>query len=104
MLCLESWIFGFLHASGFCIALVMVFWIIDCRFCAEDCCDGMVILVYGFLCCDMPPLVLLIVCCLPSSILVVLLGAYVPLGLLDLVVLYVGMLELPPVLLQESLV
>jgi hypothetical protein len=47
---------------------------------------------------------LLIICCLPSSILVVLPGAYVPLGLLDLVVLCVGMLELPPVLLEVSLV
>jgi hypothetical protein len=82
----------------------MVFKIVDCRFCAEDCCDGVVILVYGFLCCGMPPLLLLIIFCLPSSILVVLPGAYVPLGLLDLVMLCAGMLELPQVLLQVSLV
>jgi hypothetical protein len=82
----------------------MVFWIVDCRFCAEDYCDGVMILAYGFLCCDMPPLLLLIICCLPSSIHLVLPGAYVPLGLLDLVMLYVGMLDLPPVLLQEFLV
>jgi hypothetical protein len=104
MLWWEFWIFGFLHALDFCVIFVMVFWIINYSFCVEDYCDGMVILVYVFLCCGMPPLLLLIICCLPSSILVVLPGAYVPLGLLDLVVLCVGMLELPPVLLQVSLV
>jgi hypothetical protein len=61
-------------------------------------------LVYGFLCCGVPPLLLLIIYCLPSSILVVLLGAYVPLGPPDLVVLCAGMLELPLVLLRVSLV
>jgi hypothetical protein len=104
MLWWESWIFGFLHASDFYVILVMVFSIVDYRFCAEDYCDGEVILVYGFLYCGMPPLLLLIICCLPSSILVVLPGAYVPLGLLDLVMLCAGMLELPPVLLQVSLI
>jgi hypothetical protein len=62
-----------------------------------------VILVYGFLCCDMPPPLLLIICCLPSSTHLALLGAYVPSGLLDLAVSYVGMLELPPMLLPEFL-
>jgi hypothetical protein len=51
----------------------------------------------------LPPL-LLIICCLPSSIRLVLRGAYVPSGLLGLVVLYTSMLELAPVLLQEFLV
>jgi hypothetical protein len=100
----ESWIFGFLHALGFSVALVMVFYIVGYRFCAEDYHDGVVILVCVFLCCGMPPLLLLTICCLPSSILVVLPGAYVPLGLLDLAVLCAGMLELLPVLLQVSLV
>jgi hypothetical protein len=82
-----------------CIILVMASWIIDFRFYAEDCCIGMVILVYGFLCCDMPPPLLLIIYCLPSSIHLVLRGACVPSGLLDLVMLYAGMLALPPMLL-----
>jgi hypothetical protein len=82
----------------------MVFEIVDCRSYIEDYCDGVVILACGFLCCDMPPLLLLIVCCLPSLIHLVLHGACVSSGLLDLVVLYVSMLELPPVLLQEFLV
>jgi hypothetical protein len=82
----------------------MASWIGDFHFYAEDCCDGVVILVYGFLCCDMPPPLLLIICCLPSSTHLALRGAYIPSGLLDLVVLYAGMLELPPMLLQEFLV
>jgi hypothetical protein len=77
----------------------MVFQIVDCHSYAEDYCDGVVILAYGFLCCDMPPPLSLIICCLPSSIHLVLPGAYVPLGLLGLVMLYVGMLGLPPMLL-----
>jgi hypothetical protein len=104
MLWWESWTFGFLHASGFCVALVMVFQIVGYHFCAKDCCDSVVTLVYVFLYFDVPPLLLLIVCCLPSSILVVLPGAYVPLGLLDLAVLCADMLELPQVLLLVSLV
>jgi hypothetical protein len=95
---------GFLYALDFYVALVMVFEIVDYHFYAEDCCDGVVILVYGFIYCGMPPLPLLIICFLPSSIPVVLPDAYAPLGLLDLVMLYAGMLELPPVLLQVSLV
>jgi hypothetical protein len=51
----------------------------------------------------MSPLLLLIIYCLPSSILVVLPGAYVPLGLSDLVVLCAGMLEVPQVLLMRIL-
>jgi hypothetical protein len=52
----------------------------------------------------MPPLLLLIACFLPSLVPAVLPDAYVPLDLLDLVALCAGMLELPPVLLQVSLV
>jgi hypothetical protein len=82
----------------------MVFEIVGYHFCAEDCCDGVVTLVYVFLYCGVPPLLLLTICCLPSSILVVLPGAYVPLGLLDLAILCADMLELPQVLLLVSLV
>jgi hypothetical protein len=104
MFCWEFWIVGFLCSLDCCIVLVMASQIGDFHFYAEDCCDGVVILVYGFLCCDMPPPLLLIICCLPSSIHLVLCGAYVPSGLLDLVMLYAGMLELPPMLLREFLV
>jgi hypothetical protein len=82
----------------------MMFEIVGYRFCAEDYRNGVVTLAYVFLCCGIPPLLLLTICCLPSSILVVLRGAYVPLGLLDLAVLCAHMLELPQVLLQVSLV
>jgi hypothetical protein len=104
MLCWEFWIFGFIYALDCCVALVMAFYIVDFHFCAEDCCDGVVTLVCEFLCCGMPPPLLLIACCPPSLIPAVLLGAYVPLDLLDLVALCAGMLKLPPVLLRVSLV
>jgi hypothetical protein len=104
MLWWESWIFGFLHASGFYVALAMVFSIVDYYSYAEDCCDGVVTLVYAFLYCDVPPLLLLSICCLPSLNLAVLPGAYVPLGLLDLAVLCTDMFMLPQVLLLASLV
>jgi hypothetical protein len=104
MSCLETWTFGFLHTSGFYVALVMVFWIVGCCSYAEDYCDDVVILAYEFLCCGMPLPLSLIICWLPSSIHLVLPGAYVPSGLLGLVVLYVGTLGLPPMLLQEFLV
>jgi hypothetical protein len=102
--CCGFWIVGFLCSLDNCIVLVTVSWIGDFYFYAEDYCDGVVILVYVLLCCDMPPPFLLIICCLPSSIHLVLRDAYVPLGLLDLVVFYAGMLGLPPMLLQEFLV
>jgi hypothetical protein len=102
--CLEIEIFGFLHALGSHAVLVMVFWIVNYRFCAKDYCDGVVILACEFLCCDMPPPLLLIACCPPSSIRLALLYAYVPSGLLDLVGLYIDTLELPPVLLWKFLV
>jgi hypothetical protein len=63
-----------------------------------------VILVYAFLYYDVPSPLLLSICCLPSLILVVLLGAYILLGLLDLAVLCTGMFVLPQVLLLVSLV
>jgi hypothetical protein len=63
-----------------------------------------VTLVYVFLYFDVPPLLSLTICCLPSSILAVLPGACVPLGLLDFAVLCADMLELPQVLLLVSLV
>jgi hypothetical protein len=101
---LEIEIFGFLRASGSRAVLVIVFKIVDYHFYVEDCCDGVVILACAFLYCGMPPLLLLIACCPPSSIRSTLLCAYVPLGLLDSVVLYIDMVELPPVLLWEFLV
>jgi hypothetical protein len=101
--CWGFWIVGFLCSLDYYIVLVTVSWIGDFYFYAEDYCDGVVILVCVFLCCDMPPPLLRIICCLLSSIHLVLLGAYVPSGLLDLVVLYAGMLELPPMLLPEFL-
>jgi hypothetical protein len=82
---LEIEIFGFLHALGSRAVLVMAIEIIDYCFCAEDYCDGEVILACVFPCCDMPPLLLLIACCPPSSVRSALLCAYVPSGLLDLV-------------------
>jgi hypothetical protein len=87
MLWWESWIFGFLHALGFYVTLAMVYSIVDYHSYADDCCDGVVTLVYAFLCCDVLPPLLLLICCLPSLNLAVLPGAYVPLGLLDLAVL-----------------
>jgi hypothetical protein len=83
--CLEIEIFEFLHALGSHAALVMATEIIDYCFCAEDYCDGVVILACVFPSCDIPPLLLLIACCPPSSIRSTLLCAYVPSGLLDLV-------------------
>jgi hypothetical protein len=96
---LEIEIFGFLRA-----ALAMAIEIVDYCFCTEDCCDGEVILAYVFPSCDMLRLLLLIACYLPSSVHSMLLCAYVPSGLLDLVELYIDMLELPLVLLLEFLV
>jgi hypothetical protein len=78
--CLEIEIFRFPRA-----ALVMVIEIDDYRFCAEDCCDGEVILAYVLLCCGTPLLLLLITCCLPSLIRSTLPYAYAPLGVLGLV-------------------
>jgi hypothetical protein len=101
---LEIEIFEFLHALGSRAALVMAIEIVDYCFCAEECCDGEVILACVFPSCDMLPLLLLIVCYLPSSVHSMLLCAYVPSGLLDLVELYIDMLELPLVLLLEFLV
>jgi hypothetical protein len=46
---LEIEIFGFLHASGSRVVLVMAIEIVDYCFCAEDYCDGEVILAYVFL-------------------------------------------------------
>jgi hypothetical protein len=62
-----------------------------------NCCDGVVTLVYAFLCCDVPPPLLLSICCLPSLNLAVLPSAYVPFGLLDLAVLCTDMFVLPQV-------
>jgi hypothetical protein len=56
MLLWESWTFGFLHALGFYVALVMVIWIVDYCSCAEGYCDGVATSVYVFLYCDVPPL------------------------------------------------
>jgi hypothetical protein len=81
----------------------MASWIVDFHFYAEDYCDGVVTLVCGFFCCDTLLPLLLIICCLPFSIHLALLGAYVPSGLLDLVVSYAGTLELPLMLLSEFL-
>jgi hypothetical protein len=53
----------------------MVFWIVGCHFFAEGYCDGVVTLIYAFLCCDVPPLLLLSIYCLPSLGLALLLGA-----------------------------
>jgi hypothetical protein len=77
---------------------------VGCHFCAKDCYDGVVTLIYAFLCCDVPNLLLLSICCLPSLGLAVLLGAYVPLGLLELAVLCIDMFVLPRALLLASLV
>jgi hypothetical protein len=104
MLLWESWTFGFLHASGFYVALVMVIWIVDYHSYAEGCYDGVVTSVYVFLYCDVPPLLLLSIYCLPSLILVALLGACVPLGPLGLVVLCIDMFVLLRVLLLVFLV
>jgi hypothetical protein len=104
MLWWEFWTFGFLHVLDFYVALAMVTLIIDYHSGAEDCCDGVVTLVYALLCCDVPSSLLLSICCLPSLILTVLPGAYVPLGLLDLAVLCTDMFVLPQALLLVSLV
>jgi hypothetical protein len=53
-------IFGFHHAI-----LVMAIEIVACYFCAEDYCDGEVILLCAFPCGDMLLLLLLIACGLP---------------------------------------
>jgi hypothetical protein len=82
---LEIKIFEFLHALGSCAVLAMVIEIVDYCFCAEDYCDGEVILACVFPSCDMPPLILLIACYPPSSVHSTLLYAYVLSGLLDLV-------------------
>jgi hypothetical protein len=82
---LEIEIFGFLHALGSRAVLVMAIEIVDYCFCAEDYCDGEVILAYVFPCCDMPLLLLLIAYCPPSSVCSALLCAYVPSGPRDLV-------------------
>jgi hypothetical protein len=82
----------------------MVIYIVDYHSGAKDCCDSMVTLVYAFLYCDVPPPLLLLICCLPSLILVVLPGAYVPLGLLDLAMLCTNMFVLLQALLLVSLV
>jgi hypothetical protein len=70
---LETEIFGFLH-----VVLVMVTEIVDYYFCAEDCCDGEVILAYAFPFGDMLPLLLLIACGPPYLVRSILLYAYVP--------------------------
>jgi hypothetical protein len=77
---LEIETFGFPRA-----VLVMAIKIDDYHFCAEDYCDGEVILAYVFPCCGTPLLLLLIACCLPSLIRSTLPYAYAPLGLLGLV-------------------
>jgi hypothetical protein len=82
---LEIEIFDFLHALGSHAVLVMAIEIVDYCFCAEDYCDSEMILACVFLSCDMPPLLLLIAYYPPSSVCSMLLCAYVPLGLLDLV-------------------
>jgi hypothetical protein len=66
--CLEIEIFEFLHALGSHAALVMAIEIVNCCSCAEDYCDGEVILAYAFPSCDMPPLLLLIAYYPPSSV------------------------------------
>jgi hypothetical protein len=96
--------FEFLHVLGSHAALVMAIEIVDYCFCAEDYCDGEAILGYVFPSCDMLPLLLLIAYYPPSSVHSMLLCAYVPSGLLDLVELYIDTLELPLVLLLEFLV
>jgi hypothetical protein len=82
---LEIEIFEFLHALGSHAVLVMAIEIVDYCFCAEDYCDGEVILACVFPSCDMPPLLLLIAYYPPSLVRSTLLCAYVLLGLLDLV-------------------
>jgi hypothetical protein len=77
---LEIEIFRFLRA-----VLVMAIEIVDYYFCAEDYCDGEVILAYAFPSCYTPPLLSMIACYLPYSVRSALLCAYVLLGLLDLV-------------------
>jgi hypothetical protein len=104
MLWWESWTFGILCVLDFYVALAMVIEIIDYHSGAEDYCDGVMTLVYALLCCNVPPPLLLSICCLPSLILAVLPGAYVPLGLLDLAVLCTYMFVLPRALLLVSLV
>jgi hypothetical protein len=75
---LEIEIFGFLHVLGSRGALVMAIEIVDYCFCAEDYCDGEVILVCVFPCGDMLPFLLLIACCPPYLVRSALLYAYVP--------------------------
>jgi hypothetical protein len=75
---LEIEIFEFLHDLGSHAVLVMAIEIVNYYFCAEDYCDGEVILACVFACCDMPPLLLLIACCPPSLVRLGLLSAYVP--------------------------
>jgi hypothetical protein len=70
---LETEIFGFLH-----VILVMVIEIVDYYFCAEDYCDGEVILVCALPSGDMLPLLLLIACGPPYLVCSMLLYAYVP--------------------------
>jgi hypothetical protein len=70
---LETEIFGFLH-----VVLVMVIEIIDYYFCAEDYCDGEVILACALPCGDMLPLLLLIACGPSYLVRSMLLYAYVP--------------------------
>jgi hypothetical protein len=82
--CLEIEIFEFLHALGSHAILVMAIEIVDYCFCAEDYCDGEVILACVFLSCDIP-LLLLIACCPPSSVRSTLIYAYVLSGPPDLV-------------------
>jgi hypothetical protein len=89
---------------GFHDVLVMAIKIVDYCFCAEDYCDGKVILACAFPSCDMPLLLLQIAYYPPSSVHSMLLCAYALSGPLGLVELYIDTLELPLVLLQEFLV
>jgi hypothetical protein len=82
---LEIEIFELLRALGSHAVLVMAIEIVDCCSCAEDYCDGKVILACAFPSPDMSPLLLLIAYYPPSSVRSMLLCAYVLLGLLDLV-------------------
>jgi hypothetical protein len=82
---LEIEIFEFLRALGSRAVSMMAIKIVDYCFCAEDYCDGEVILACAFPSCDMPPLLLLIAYYPPSSVRSTLLYAYVLSGLLDLV-------------------
>jgi hypothetical protein len=76
----EIRIFGFLHA-----VLAMAIEIADCYFCAEDYCDGEVILAYALLCGDVLLLLLLIACGPPCLVRSMLPYAYVPWDLPGLV-------------------